>query len=205
MSGGACVLGRARRSIGSDLLIQMGEPEEVIPGLGASQVLAQAGVCSEETSVEQKLKRRLGSEASLSLIWGKRDARHLWRCAARHKRAGSWARLSRVYQYRNVQLFIAEPLDVLVSWLLVACSALCGVSRFDAVPPGRSSSARGEDSRRVHALPQHRREQDADSSHDADAKEGLSVVDWSIFLPAGHRRSPCVHPSLLLLDRRGPS
>ena len=50
--------------------MRVGKPEDVIPELGACQVLAQAEVCTEETSVERKLKHKLGSGAPLTLLWG---------------------------------------------------------------------------------------------------------------------------------------
>ena len=59
-------------AVGSDLLIELGKPEDVIPKIAppGTKVLAQAEICSEETSVESRLKRRLGPNASLDLTWG---------------------------------------------------------------------------------------------------------------------------------------
>jgi hypothetical protein len=66
------VLLRYRSAVGSDLLIQMGKPEELLPSLAlpGSKILAQTEVCSQETGVESRLKRRLGPNTSLDLIWG---------------------------------------------------------------------------------------------------------------------------------------
>lgn len=73
--------------LGSDLLVCVGKPEDVLPGLNPSQVLAQAEVCSEELSVEKKVKNQLGSKAPLTLIWGENpayissdDESDVWNC-----------------------------------------------------------------------------------------------------------------------------
>jgi deoxyribodipyrimidine photo-lyase len=61
-----------RSELGSDLLIRVGHPEDVLPDLAppGSKVFAQAEVASEETSVEARLRRRLGGNAPLDLVWG---------------------------------------------------------------------------------------------------------------------------------------
>jgi hypothetical protein len=67
-------VGRDHSDLGSDLLIRVGHPEDVLPELASagSTVFAEAAVASEETSVEARLKRRLGANAQLNLVWGTR-------------------------------------------------------------------------------------------------------------------------------------
>lgn len=66
------------RAAGSDLLVALGRPEEVLPGLlterGSSHktvVIAQSEVTSEETAVERKVKSAVGAAGGkLELWWG---------------------------------------------------------------------------------------------------------------------------------------
>ncbi|KAI3426359.1 hypothetical protein D9Q98_008731 [Chlorella vulgaris] len=66
------------RAIGSDLMICMGRPEEVLPGLmtergsgGKTCVLAQSEVTSEELAIERRVKAAVGGAGGkLELLWG---------------------------------------------------------------------------------------------------------------------------------------
>lgn len=59
------------RSIGSDLLVGVGKPEEVLPSLKGSgaMVLCQAQVTSEELGVDEAIKRAI-APSSLLPLWG---------------------------------------------------------------------------------------------------------------------------------------
>lgn len=59
------------RAIGSDLLVRVGRPEEVLPTLEGQWVVAHAEATWEETQVEKKVEKamkRLGG--GLELVWG---------------------------------------------------------------------------------------------------------------------------------------
>eukprot|EP00898_Chlorokybus_atmophyticus_P003146 jgi/Chlat1/3832/Chrsp26S04060 len=63
------------RERGSDLLVRVGRPEEVLPLLarevGAARVYAQKETCAEELAVERNLRRELAKiGVKLELIWG---------------------------------------------------------------------------------------------------------------------------------------
>ncbi|EGD79527.1 cryptochrome DASH [Salpingoeca rosetta] len=65
-------LRRNLQRLGSNLVVRVGEPEEVIPDIvsitGATEVFGQKEVCSEETGVEHRLAKRLS--VPLTLRWG---------------------------------------------------------------------------------------------------------------------------------------
>ncbi len=67
---------RARlRAAGSDLLVRIGQPEQVLPQLarelGAGRVYCHGGVAGEELLVEDAVQRRLGRQgAELAASWG---------------------------------------------------------------------------------------------------------------------------------------
>ncbi|KAI7840945.1 hypothetical protein COHA_005375 [Chlorella ohadii] len=71
-------LKRQLRALGSDLVIAMGRPEEVLPGLvtergsgSRTTVIAQSEVTSEETGVERKVKSAVAAAGGkLELWWG---------------------------------------------------------------------------------------------------------------------------------------
>ncbi|CAJ1367947.1 unnamed protein product [Effrenium voratum] len=65
------VLKRRLRSVGSDLLVKVGKPEELLPELldKGSMVVTQDEVTSEELDVDRALQRALGTEA-LEYCWG---------------------------------------------------------------------------------------------------------------------------------------
>ncbi|CAJ1435832.1 unnamed protein product [Effrenium voratum] len=65
------VLKRRLRSVGSDLLVKVGKPEELLPELldKGSMVVTQEEVTSEELDVDRALQRAVGAEA-LEYCWG---------------------------------------------------------------------------------------------------------------------------------------
>jgi deoxyribodipyrimidine photo-lyase len=62
------------RSVGSELLVTVGKPEDAIPKLCADlkcTVIAQTEVMSEELAVEKQLRANLDVQGSkLQLLWG---------------------------------------------------------------------------------------------------------------------------------------